>query len=109
MKLNSFYILLFIISIIIASFSQILLKKGSQKKNIYINSFTIIGYIIMVISTLLTLIAYKFVDLSMAAVLQALSFVFVALFSAFILKETINKTTILGISMIIIGVITFSL
>lgn len=36
------YIVLFVLSILIASFSQIILKKGAEQKNIYINKYTII-------------------------------------------------------------------
>ena len=103
------YILLFILSILISSFSQILLKKGSSKKNIYLNKFTILGYIIMVFSTLLTLLAYRNIELSLGQVLQALSFVFVIILSKVLLKENINKRKILGIVTIIIGIIIFNL
>lgn len=39
---NSIYILFFILSILIASYSQIILKKGAGEKNIYINKYTIV-------------------------------------------------------------------
>ncbi len=103
------YILLFVCSILISAFSQILLKKGSSQKNIYINKFTIFGYIIMVSATFLTLIAYKKINLSLGQVLQALSFVFVIILSKIFLKENIDKRKILGIITIIIGIIIFNL
>ena len=49
MNNNIFYILLFLLSIIVASFSQIILKKGAEQKNIYINRYTIVGYSLMVL------------------------------------------------------------
>lgn len=103
------YILLFILSILISAISQILLKKGSSQKNIYINKFTIFGYTIMIFATFLTLIAYKNVDLSLSQVLQALSFVFVIILSKIFLKEKIDKRKIVGIITIIIGIIVFNL
>ena len=106
---NTIYILLFILSILIGSISQILLKKGANKKNIYINLYTVIGYSLMILSTLLTFFAYKFVNLSMGAVLQSLSFIFVALFSKVFLKENINKKKIIGMLFIIMGIIIFSI
>ncbi len=103
------YILLFILSILVSAFSQILLKKGSGKKNIYINKFTIAGYIIMILATFLTLIAYRNVNLSLGQVLQALSFVFVILLSKIFLKEKISKRKILGIFIIILGILIFNI
>ena len=106
---NIIYIILFVISILIAGFSQILLKKGSGLKKIYLNKFTIFGYGIMIISTLLTLIAYSKVNLSLGVLLQSLSFVFVPLLSYIFLKEKINKNYITGVFFIFLGVIVFSI
>lgn len=64
--MSKVYLLLFLLSILIASFSQIILKKGADQKNIYINKYTIVGYSLMILSTLLTLIGYKGVDLTMS-------------------------------------------
>lgn len=63
----------------------------------------------MIISTFCTLIGYKGVDLTLSGILQGLSFVFVPIFSFFILKEKINKQTTLGIIVIILGIIIYSI
>lgn len=105
---NSFYVLLFIISIIIASFSQIILKKGSKEKNIFINKYTIVGYLLMLISTLFTLYGYKGVQLSLSQILQSLSFIFIAILSKVFLNEKISRKTIIGICLIIVGIIIYS-
>lgn len=105
---NSFYVLLFIISIILASFSQIILKKGSKEKNIFINKYTIVGYLLMLISTLFTLYGYKGVQLSLSQILQSLSFIFVAILSKVFLNEKISRKTIIGICLIIVGIIIYS-
>ena len=109
MNNNIFYILLFLLSIIVASFSQIILKKGAEQKNIYINRYTIVGYSLMVLSTVFTLIGYKDVDLTLSGILQGLSFVFVPIFSFFMLKEKINRKTVIGIVVIIFGIIIYSI
>lgn len=106
---NIWYILAFVLSIVIASFSQIVLKKGAKQKNIYINKYTIVGYSLMVISTFCTLIGYKGVDLTLSGILQGLSFVFVPIFSYFMLKEKINKRTVIGIIVIILGIVIYSI
>lgn len=102
-------ILLFVISVLIASYSQIILKKGAEQKNIYINRYTILGYSLMVISTVLTLIGYKQVSLTLSGIIQTLSFVFVPIFSYIFLKKKIEKRTILGIAIIICGIVIYTI
>lgn len=101
-------ILLFICSILIASFSQIILKIGSNKKNIYINKYTIIGYSLMLISTIFTLVGYKGVELTTGAILQVLSFIFVPILSVLFLKEKINKKSIIGMIIMLLGIVIYS-
>lgn len=109
MKLG--YIFLLILSIFIASVSQILLKKGaiSDYKNIYINKFSLSGYFILLFSTLLTRIAYGNINLSYGLLLESLSFIFVPTMSYLFLKENVNIKTRFGMIIIIIGVIIYTL
>ena len=102
-------ILMFILSILIASYSQIILKKGAKQENIYINKYTMIGYGLMITSTVLTLIGYKSVSLTLSGVLQTLSFVFVPFFSLIFLKEKIDKKTLLWIAVIILGILIYTI
>ena len=106
---NYIYIFLFILSVLIGSISQIVLKKGAVQKNIYINKFTILGYTLMILSTFLTFFAYKIVNLSMGAILQSLSFIFVAIFSKLILKENVSRITLIGMIFIVFGIVVFSI
>lgn len=107
--MNNYLVIVYIISIVIASYSQILLKKGAtSKKNIFINKYTIIGYSLMVISTVFSLIGYKGVDMALSQVLQILGFFFVALFSYFLLHEKISKRVMMGLIIVIIGIIVYS-
>ena len=62
MNLNGYWLLLFA-SVTVASFSQILLKKSAQKEHgsflkEYLNVHVIVGYSLMVVSTLLTIFAF---------------------------------------------------
>ena len=103
-------IYLFIFSVLIASISQIFLKKGSENnKSLFFNKYTIIGYVILVISTLCTVTAYKKVDLSMGVLLESLSYIFVPLLSYFILKESISNRKIIGMLVIILGIVIFNI
>lgn len=107
------YILIFVISILLASVSQILLKKSANitrtsKIKEYLNIYVITAYLILFISTILTLIAYKQVKLSTGVVIETISYILVPILSFFILKEKIKKNQIIGISLIIIGIMVFS-
>lgn len=108
------YILVFIISVCISSTSQILLKKAASKNyenkiNEYLNIFVISGYGLLFLSTILTMYAYKNVELSVGAVIETIGYIIVAVLSYVFLKEKITKNKIIGIILIILGVIICSL
>ena len=108
--MNSILIILYILSIIIASYSQVLLKKGAKnKKNIFINKYTILGYFLMIISTLFSLVGYKGVSMNLSQILQIFGFFIISLFSYFILHEEITKNTKIGLLVVTIGIIIYSL
>ncbi len=107
------YILVFIVSVCIASTSQILLKISANKKRDsklkeYLNLYVIISYGMLFVSTLLTLYAYTTVKLSVGVVLETISYILIPILSYFILKERIEKKHIIGIFLIIIGIFIFS-
>lgn len=100
------FIIIYIFSIIIASYAQILLKKGAtSKKNIYINKYTITGYSLMIVSTVFSLVGYRGVSMSLSQVLQVLGFFFVAIFSYLMLNERITKRVKIGLIIVIIGIL----
>lgn len=108
------YIFIFIASVLLSSVSQILLKKSanttySSKLKEYLNAKVIIAYIMFFISTLITIIAYKFIPLSLGPILESTGYIFVSSLGYLFLKEKINSKKLLGMGIIIVGVIVFSL
>lgn len=100
--------------VIIAGFSQIILKQAAQKKYShwifqYLNVRVILGYGIMVASTLCTVYAYRTIPLSMAPAWDALGQVVVVGLSYWILGEKISKKKLIGIAIIILGILIFFL
>ena len=84
-----------IVSVLVSSGSQIMLKKSALKKydsvvNEYINPFVIIAYGLFFGSTLITMFALKVVPLSMAPILEATGYFFVPVLSLIFLKEKIT-------------------
>ena len=107
-------IAIFLGSVLVASISQIMLKKSADRKydrwiDEYLNFRVIFAYGLFFLSSLLTVYAYKFVPLSLGPVLEARGYVFVSVMGYFILKEKIGKRKFLGLVVIIAGIVIFNL
>ena len=106
------YILCFIICVFVSSCSQILLKRGADKNyiglKVFLNKYVIIGYMLFLFVTLGTVILYRYIELSAGALIEALSYIFVPVLSAVILKERISKHMFAGIALIICGIVVYA-
>lgn len=108
------YSCVYILGVIISAFAQILLKKSANierenKLKEYLNFKTIFAYTIFFGATLCTVFAYKYVPLSMGPILGTTEYIFVAIFSYWLLKEKISKKKLIGLITIVIGVLIFSI
>ena len=106
------YILIFVVSVCFASVSQVLLKKSAniERENKifeYLNKYVIFAYGLLFLSTLLTMYAYKNINLSLGVVIESIGYIIVAVLSYFFIKEKFTKNKIIGILLIIVGVIVF--
>lgn len=108
------YFFIAILSGILSSFSQILLKKSTEKRKKtiieeYVNVYVITGYTIMVLCMVLTVIAYRGIPFKYGAVLESLVYLYIMVLSRLFLREKITKKKIVGNIIIGIGVIIFSM
>ena len=108
------YMLIFFLSVLVASVSQILLKKSALKQydsriKEYVNPYVIIGYGMLFLSMLMTIYAYKGVDLKTGPVIEATGYLYVALLSYLFLKEKISNKKKIGLFMIVVGVVISNL
>lgn len=108
--MNSYITL--IISVCIASISQIFLKKSTyityqSKIKEYLNPYVIFGYTLMVISTILTIIAFSNLHYKEGPMIESTAYFIVMILSYLFLNEKITKNKILGNLIIIIGIIIF--
>lgn len=108
------YIAVFLFSVFISSLSQVILKMSANKeyKNIlqeYLNPRIIVAYGLFFASTLITIMAYKYVNLSLGAVLESSGYIFVTVLSGLILNEKINKQKIFGLLTVLVGIFVFNL
>ena len=108
------YIAIWMFSVLISSFSQVLLKIAANKKHEsklkeYLNPIVIVAYGIFFTSTLLTMYALKFVPLTMSPIIESASYIFVPIFGVLMLKEKISKRRLTGMGIMLIGMIIFAL
>lgn len=108
------YILIFLCSVLISSISQVLLKSSANKEHgnalkEYLNPKVIIAYGMFFLATLITILAYKYVPLSMGGILESSGYIFVAVLSYIFLHEKISKRKMLGLAVILLGILVFNL
>lgn len=113
MEMNK-YIMLLLLSVMIASSSQILLKKSAMKKYKsiifeYLNPLVIIGYGMMVVSTITTILAYRGIEYKNGPVIESLGYLLVMVLSYFFFKEKITKKKLFGNMIILLGIFVFYL
>ena len=108
------FTLIYLAGVFISAVAQIILKKSAGKEyeskiREYLNPYVIISYAIFFGATFCTIYAYKEVPLSFGPILAASEYVFVAVLSRIFLKEKINLKKFIGLSIIIAGIIIYSL
>ena len=110
--MNHNYLLAALLSVIIASCSQVMLKAGASKSysskiREYLNFYVITGYGMLFLSMMLTIIAYSHLSYLSVPVVEAVGYVLVPILSFFIFKETLSKRKIIGILCILAGIIIY--
>lgn len=108
------YIVIFVVSVLISSVSQVILKKSADREHgsvlaQYLNPPVIGAYTLFFLSTLVTVYAFKYVPLSMGPILESLAYVFVGVLGVFVLHERVTLRGVVGMGLIVAGVIVFSL
>lgn len=108
------YVGIYLISILISVISQILLKLSANRTypsriREYLNPYVVVAYGLFFLATILTMIALKYVPLSMGPVLESLSYILIAVLGYLFLKERFNRKKIWGMVVILLGVVLFNL
>lgn len=111
---NTSYYILYLISVTIAAFSQLLLKKSANRTHAsllkeYLNLYVIGGYGLLVVSMLLTIGAYRGLAYKNGPIIESLGYVLVMLLSGIFLKEKITARKIAGTALILAGILVFYL
>lgn len=108
------YSAIMLIGVFISAIAQVLLKQATVKEHSsifreYLNFQVILAYSLFVISTFVNIYSYKVVPLSMGPILEATSYIYITIFGITIFKEKITRMRMFALSLILIGIIIFSL
>ena len=100
---------IYLAAVFISSLSQVLLKKaaGREYKNPlaqYLNPLVILAYTVFVGATLLCMLAYKEIPLSLGPVLEATSYLYVTFFGVTIFGEKLGRQKVLALALILAGI-----
>lgn len=101
-------------SVLVSAISQVMLKLSANRTHEnavreYANPLVVGAYALFVVSTLLTVYAYKEVPLSLGPVLEATSYLYVTVFGVVIFKEQVSAQKLLALTLIIGGICVFAL
>ena len=94
--------------------SQIVLKKAAGKVysspvREYLNPMVIGAYGMFFCSVILTMLALKYVPLSMSPILESTGYIFVSVMGYFFLKERFSRRKLAGFVLILAGIVIFNL
>ena len=113
-KRELLYAGILLIGVFIGAVSQVMLKKAALKTYAspireYLNPLVIFAYVLFAGTTLLNVLAYRGIPLSMGPILEATSYIYVTIFGVTIFKEKMNGKKILALILIIAGILIYSL
>ena len=108
------YLILMIIAELIASSSQILLKKSAGRKyssflKEYLNILVIAGYGMLAVSMLISIICYGGLGYMNVVVMEPIGYILVMFMSRIVFKEKITPRKICGMILLLAGILVFYL
>ncbi|MBO5621784.1 MAG: multidrug ABC transporter [Butyrivibrio sp.] len=110
---NIFFLVMIFVELL-ASVSQVLLKKSAQKEypsriREYLNALVIGGYGLLVLSMIIGIFCYKHLGYMGTVILEPVAYILVMFLSRLVFGEKITTGKIIGMCLIIGGIIVFNL
>ena len=104
------YSLILLLGVFISAVSQVMLKKSAEKPHAsplkeYLNPLVIGAYALFVGSTLLSVLAYRGLPLSLGPVFETTGYIWVTAFGITLFGERLNRKKLLALAMIVGGII----
>lgn len=109
----SVYVAVYLLGVFIASCSQVLLKKAAMRPHEsvlgeYLDPWVVFAYALFVLTTFMTIYAYKEVPLSLGPILEATSYVYVAVFGVCVFGERLGARKIAALALILAGMALYA-
>ena len=103
-----------LLSTFIASVSQVMLKKSAARQydsplKEYLNPLVIFAYVLFVGTTLLSVIAYRGIPLSLGPVLEASGYLYITAFGVLVFKERMTRGKVVALALIVGGIVIYAL
>ena len=105
---NFVYYIVFLISVFISALSQVMLKKAAMKEypsflKQYLNPLVIGAYTLFFLSTILTVLSYRYVPLSIGSVFETTSYLYITLFGLWIFHEKMSPKKFIAVVCVVCG------
>ncbi len=102
-----------LLGVFVSAVSQVMLKKSASREHgsvvkEYLNPLVVFAYVLFVGATLLSVLSYKGIPLSMGPVLDATGYLWVTLFGVTIFRERMNAKKLLALALIVCGIVIYA-
>lgn len=103
-----------LLGVFISAVSQVMLKKSASVEHAsvvreYLNPLVILAYALFVGATLLSVVSYRGIPLSMGPILDATGYLWVTLFGVTIFHERLGARRVVALALIVLGIIVYAL
>ncbi len=107
------YIIVGAVGVFVSSVAQVLLKKEAMKPHAtvlreYANPLVVGGYVLMLASTFMLVVAFRGIPLSMGPVLEATSYLYVTVFGVALFKEKLGRRKVVALVVIMLGIFVYA-
>ena len=102
-----------LLGVLVSAVSQVMLKKSATREHgsvvgEYLNPLVIFAYVLFVGATLLSVLSYRGIPLSMGPILEATGYLYVTIFGVTIFHERMNRRKLFALALIICGIVIYS-
>ena len=103
-----------LLGVLVSAVSQVMLKKSASRGHgsvvrEYLNPLVIFAYALFVGATLLSVLSYRGIPLSMGPILDATGYLWVTLFGVTIFHERMSARKLLALALIVCGIVVYAL
>ena len=108
------YALVYLTVTFLSAVSQVLLKKAAMKEHKnwlaeYLDWRVIIGYMIFVLCTFMTMFSYRGLPMSIGPILETTGYIYITFFGVTIFHEKLNRKKIIALAIILAGIVIYAL